>query len=141
ARLLESGLNEGDRGIVIDLVGVHRLDDGDLVDDLSGMRQQLAHPGSRLPVLSEFENRFDAGERALARSHSGDALALPDRRWEFRPMQPLEGRFVIEGLDLRWASRLVEEDHTLHFRRIMRQSEEAAGLRIAAGFTLGALGK
>ena len=40
-------------GIVIDRVRVHRLDHGDVVDDLRGVRQQLADPRPRLPVLRE----------------------------------------------------------------------------------------
>src|SRR5262249_15997753 len=116
--------------------GVHGLDDRDLVDDLRGVRQQLAHPRSRLSVLFELEERSDAGERALARSHSGDALAAADRIGQLRPVQLFEGGLVIEGLDLRRAARLVQEDHPLHLRRVMRQSDQTAGLRVAARLVL-----
>src|SRR5512145_3226318 len=82
-------------------------------------------------MLCEFEERFDAGERALARSHPGDALAAADRIGQLSPMQFFERGLVIEGLDLRWAARLVQEDHALHLRRVVRQSDQTAGLRIA----------
>ena len=55
AGLLAAGLDEGDGRIVIDGVGVDRLDDGDVVDDLGGVRQQFAEPGAGLAVLAEFE--------------------------------------------------------------------------------------
>ena len=48
ARLLESGLDERDRRIVIDRVRVHRLDDGDVVDDLRRVGQELADPRAGL---------------------------------------------------------------------------------------------
>ena len=79
SRLLAAGLDERDRRIVIDRLGVGRLDDGDVVDDLGVMRQQLAEPGAGLAVLREVEERLGDRQRRLARGHAGDALALPDR--------------------------------------------------------------
>src|SRR5215470_16449159 len=51
-------------------------------------------------------------------------------------MQLIERWLVIEGLDLRRAARLMQEDHALHLRRVMRQSDQPAGLRVAARFVL-----
>ena len=68
ARLLEPGLDERDRRVVIDRIRVHRLDDGDVVDDLRGVRQQLADPGAGLPVLRELVDRLRHGQRATAPS-------------------------------------------------------------------------
>src|SRR5262249_39563391 len=77
---------------------------------------------------------FDAGERALARSHSRDALAAADRIGKFRAVQFFESGFVIEGLDLRRAARLMQEDHPLHFRSVVRQPDQTACLRVTARF-------
>ena len=63
AGLLEAGLDERDRRVVIDRLGVHRLDDGDVVDDLRGVREKLADPGAGLAVLGERELRFRHGQR------------------------------------------------------------------------------
>ena len=49
-------------GIVVDRVRVHRLDDGDVVDDLRGVRQQLAHPGPRLAVRANVNADFATGK-------------------------------------------------------------------------------
>ena len=46
--LLAAALDEGDRRIVIDRVGVHRLDDRDVIHDLRRVRQQLADPRARI---------------------------------------------------------------------------------------------
>ena len=55
ARLLKTGLNERDGRVVVDRLRVHRLDDGDVVDDLRGVGQQLAHPRAALAVPGERE--------------------------------------------------------------------------------------
>jgi hypothetical protein len=44
AWLLKAGLDERDRRVMVDRFGVHRLDDGDLVDNLRGVGQELADP-------------------------------------------------------------------------------------------------
>ena len=50
---LESGLEKRHRRIVIDGLGVHGLDEADVVRHLGDVRQQFADPGARLPVLLE----------------------------------------------------------------------------------------
>jgi hypothetical protein len=54
--LLKAGLEKRDRRVVIDRVGVHRLDDGQIIYNLRRVRQQLADPRARLSVLFEFED-------------------------------------------------------------------------------------
>ena len=44
AGLLVAGVHEGDRRVVVDRLGVHRLDDADLVGDRLHVRQQVADP-------------------------------------------------------------------------------------------------
>ena len=53
ARDDRSGVHDRVRGIVIDLLGPHRSDDADLVDDAADMRKQLADHLSRLAELLE----------------------------------------------------------------------------------------
>ena len=53
---LRTGIHKHVRRVVVDRVGVHRLDDGDVVDDRAGVRQQFAEPGPGSAVLLELEN-------------------------------------------------------------------------------------
>ena len=76
--LLAAGLDEGDGRIVIDGVGVDGFDDGEVVDDFGGVRQQFADPGAGLAVLFEAEEARRDGKRGLAGRHAGDALAHAD---------------------------------------------------------------
>ena len=61
----EAGVQEHLRRRVIDLLGVQRLHDGDVVGDGRQVRQQLREHLPALPVRRELELR--AGERHLAR--------------------------------------------------------------------------
>ena len=45
-RELASGLEEGDRRVVVDRFGPHRLDDAEIVGDLAMMGQEVAEPGA-----------------------------------------------------------------------------------------------
>ena len=73
ARELKPGLRKRHRRIVIDLLGVHRLDEAQVVDHLGGVRQQLADPGARLPVLRELEDRLRRPESSSAPRSSPSA--------------------------------------------------------------------
>ena len=44
-------LDQRDRRVVVDRLGVHRLDDRDVVDDRAGVRQEFAEPRPALAVL------------------------------------------------------------------------------------------
>ena len=89
ARLLAAALDERDRRIVIDRVRVHRLDDGDVVDDLGDVRQQLADPRAGLPVLLELE-RSSAPPGSVVWPE-----VMPVMRW---PMRTLPGSSVPANL-------------------------------------------
>ncbi len=129
ARELEAGLRERDRGIVIDLLRVHRLDEAEVVHDLRRVRQELADPGARLAVLRELEARRDHRELGLRRRHGGEPLALADGVRKVVAAPLLELRLVVEHLDLRRPARLEEIDDALGLRREVRQSCQPPGLR------------
>jgi hypothetical protein len=69
--------DEGNGRVVVDRVGIHRLDDGDVVDDLGRMRQQLAEPGADLPCCLKLKMGA-ATETNPVRRSCRDALAAPD---------------------------------------------------------------
>ena len=64
ARLLAAGQEEGDGRGVVDRLGVHRLDEAEVVHDLRGVRQEVADPGAGLAVLLE---RLDPGRAGACR--------------------------------------------------------------------------
>ena len=113
AGLLRPGLDEGDRRIVVDRVGVHRPDDAQLVDDLRRVRQQLADPGAGLAVTREVELRAGHRERLLEGGHAGEALALADRLRQLLAVHRAQPRLVVEQLELRRAAALEQVDDRL----------------------------
>ena len=82
-------------GIVVDRVGVHRLDDGDVVDDLRRVRQQLADPGAGLAVPAELELRSRHQQRRLPH-RLRDALPLAHRVGDLRALELRQRRLVVE---------------------------------------------
>ena len=112
------------RRIVVDRVGVDGADDGDVVDDLGGPREQFADPGAVLAVLGELEERGCDGEFGLAARHRGDALALADRFRQVLLKTRLEGGLVVERVELRRPAVHVQINDTLRGRRKMRKAAE-----------------
>ena len=72
ARLRKTRVEEDLRRRVIELVGVHRLDDADVVDDLRQVRQHLGQFRAALAVAGEFEARTKHG-----RVGADEGIALP----------------------------------------------------------------
>ena len=65
---------------------------------------------------------------------------MPVIRWpmrtdarQFRAVQLVQPRLVVEKIELRRRTRLVQIDHPLGFRRKVRQTFEPAGIRLQAG--------
>src|SRR4051794_26922003 len=71
---LVAGADVGDGGVVIDRLGVHGLDEAQVVDAAGRPRQQLADPGPAAPVAGEAEFRGSDGEARLPAGHGGEAL-------------------------------------------------------------------
>ena len=71
---LAARLHEGHGRIVIDGLGMDRLDDRQIVDHLARPRQQLAHPGPGLAIPPKLEDRTARpGKRACPEVMRGDA--------------------------------------------------------------------
>ena len=75
---LAAGLEEGDRRVVVDRLGVHGAHDADLVGDAADVRKEFADLGAGLAVTGEFETARLAGEAGLRGHHARDALAAAD---------------------------------------------------------------
>ena len=74
-----SRLNVGNRRLVINLLGIERLHDRDVVDHLRGVRQQLRYPGSAPAMLRELVDRRARSETSSAPTTSWSA-AVPGAR-------------------------------------------------------------
>ena len=114
---LRAGLEEGDRGVVVDRLGEHRADDAELVDDLGGVRQEIADPGAVRPVLAEPELRTGERQRRLIAGHAGQPLALPHRVRQLLAVALVEHWLVVERLHLRRPAGHEEIDDALRLRR------------------------
>ena len=119
-----AGHQKSARGIVVDRIGMDGADDGDVVDDLGGPREQFADPGAALAVLGKLEEGGCDGEFGLAARHRGDALALADRFRQVLLKTRLERGFVVERIELRRPAVHMEIDDTLGGRREMREPAE-----------------
>ena len=128
-RLLVTGLEEGHRGVVIDLLGIHRLDEAHVVGDLRHMRHQFAHPDARLPILLELELRRDNGELVLTRGHPGKALAAPDGFRQIGAVLRVHLGLIVEHVLLRGAARLKQVDNTLRAWGEVGMTKKSAAFR------------
>ena len=127
---LRAGLEEGDRGIVIDRLGEHRADDAELVDDLRGLGKEIADPGAVLPVLTEPELRSRERQGRLIAGHAGQPLSLPHRIRQLLAVALPEHGLVVERLHLRRAAGHEEIDDALRLgRHVELAAQHAAVLR------------
>ena len=126
-RLLKPGLDEGHRRVVIDGVGVHGLDDGNVINDLSVVREQVADQRARLAVPAKLEQGGRDRQRVLPRGHPRNALSHANRSGKFRTHQIRQLRFVVEQIDLGGSTRLVKENHPLRPGRKVRQIAQTTG--------------
>ena len=95
-------------------VGVHRMDERDVVHALRYLGKNVTHPLSALAILFEAERRGHE-------THFGvpQRLAVHDVRTFARVFG--QHWLVVEGIHLRWTARHEELDESLRFRCEMRQ--------------------
>ena len=115
------------RGVVVDLLGLQRPDDAEVVGDGADVREDVGELHARLAPLLELE-RTPAGleDGAL---QLGDLLALGEGFREGLAIELLEDRLVVEEFEVRRAARHAEEDDALGFDREVRGLEHAFGER------------
>jgi len=134
--LLGSGLNVGESRVVIDGLGVHRLDEAEVISDGPDVGEQFAHPDAGFPVALEVEHGSDAGKRGLSRGHSGDALAHADGAGQFLAVVLSELRFVVVEVDVGRPSGHEEEDDPFRLGSEVEGLEHTVGGRPAGGRSL-----
>ena len=121
-RHLGAGHDKGAGGIVIDRIGVHRFDHGDVVGDALHVGHELAHPHAAFTTLLEGELARRDGEARLTTRHRRDALAFADRIRQVGVEEFLQARLVVEQVELRRRPVHVQVDEALRLRRKMRKA-------------------
>ena len=98
----------------------HRTDDAELIGYPGDMREEIAHPSTRLAVLTEFPGRCK--RVAIVVELRGRSL---HRKWLAIEIQ--QSRLWIKGINLRRPTIHVEEDHAARACRKMRGGKRALG--------------
>jgi hypothetical protein len=121
---------------VVELVGLHRAKDADVIDDAGQMRQNLRN----------FRARFSVFGKLVARSHHGGigadkgvALALGDRGRQGLALVLDQVRLVVEQVELRRRTRHKKVDDAFSLRREMGlfQRLRSGGVQAGAGERFG----
>jgi hypothetical protein len=120
-----AGLAEGDRRVVVDVLGVDRLHEAQVVGDAGGPRQQLANGGPALAVPVELEDRPGHRQRRLVGGHAGDALAHPHGLWQVLSVPVVQERLVVEKVELARPAGHEQRDDPLRLRGVVRAVEYA----------------
>ena len=132
-RQLTAGLEEGDRRVVVDGLGVHRAHDADLVSDAADVGQQFADLGAGLAVTGEFESARLAGEAGLRGHHARDALAAADGVGQVFVELPFELGLGIQQVEVRRSAGLKEADDALGLGSEVRQAGQSVDVRVGGG--------
>ena len=97
-------------GAMVELVGLHRTDDGQIIGALGQVRQEFGDPRAGLAVLRELVRRR---QRSRALGNEGELLALQDAVGHRLAFELREGRLGVEQVDLGRTAEHVQEDHVL----------------------------
>ena len=126
--MLRAGVHEGVGRVVVDLLGLHRADDADVVGDVGDVRQPVADRLAGGAVPGELRLRPEA-EELLLRLELRDRLAGGERGGNRLAVHRGELRLVVEEFELRRPARHAEEDHALGLGREMERIDDAAAPR------------
>src|SRR5262245_7795163 len=111
---LMPGVHEDLRGSVVELRGVHRADDGNLVDHTREVGKELRDFSASFPVSRE---RVWRAENLGNAPDEGEALAFEELRRAILSIQLLELLLGLEEVEVRGSSRHEEVDDAFRLRR------------------------
>ncbi len=120
-------IHDGVGRVVIDLLGTHGAHDAEVVGHAAHVRKQRAHLLAGLAELAEGVLRPEA--RQFAALKLRDLLTLGERFRHGLVMHGRQLRLIVEGLQMRRAARLVEEDDPLRLGRMMQRIDRAVRRR------------
>ncbi len=118
ARILRAGVHQQLRRTVVELVGVHGLDEAHLVHHRRQQRQPVGHPLAAFAALPEGILRAEHLRHPL---DEGELLPGQQRRRAILAIQALQLRLVVEEFQLARRPRHVQVDHPLGARRKRRR--------------------
>ena len=118
-------VEEGMGRVVVDLLGLHRADDAEVVGDRTDVREDVGELHARLAPLLEFERTAAGLEHGAL--ELGDLLALGERFREGLSVEFLQDRLIVEELEVGRAARHAEEDDALGLHREVRGFERPLG--------------
>ena len=108
---------------MVDGIGVGRLDKREIVHHARGVREQIADPGSGLPMLTERPVCRSNGKTGLTGGHSGQLLVASNRGGHVFVELQGKVRLVIKKIDLWRSARHEEINRALRFGREVWKSE------------------
>ena len=117
--MLAAGLEESNRGIVVDRLGEHRLDETAFIRDFGNVGQKLAKPSPALAVLGEFERGARKRNHTLVRTHACQPLSMTNTIGQGLAVKLVEQWLVVEKVLLGWAPSLKQIDDSLGFWRVV----------------------
>ncbi len=121
-----AGANIGHGRVVVDRLGPHAFDDGQLIDNLGSPGQQLADPGAGLAILLELVLRGGDGKAGLAARHRRQALTGANRIRQILVEENIHLRLVVEEVHLRRALVHEQVDGPLRLGCEVRQAGQTA---------------
>ncbi len=124
---LRAGLHVRDGRAMVDGLGVHALDEAQVVGNLGRVRQQIAQPGAALAVLLKLERRTDQRQARLVARHAGQTLLAANFGRQLGTVLFVQQRLVIEQVDLRRPAGLKQKNDPLGFRREVRPLRRGGG--------------
>ena len=131
AEILAAGVQEELRRGVVELVGLHRAEEADLVEDPLEPGQAVGDPHPRLRLLVEREDR---PEELRGAPDEGEPLPFEELARAVLAVELGQLGLVVEQLELAGGPLHVEEDHVLRPGRVVRrQGAERIG-RVVPGF-------
>ena len=101
------------------------FDETEIIRNAGDVGKHITHPGPRLSILLEVKIRANQGEVLLTRSHSSEALPLPDGFWEVLPMHFTKLGLPVKCLQLRGRTILKQINDPLGFWGKMRESQSS----------------
>jgi hypothetical protein len=115
--LLIAGLEERDARLVVDRLGVHRVDEADLVRHRAGVRQQLGEPHSVLAVGMPREAEHAGSDRKarLARGHARQPLTIAHGIRQILIKARAQPGLVVVQIEVARRTLHVHVDHALGF--------------------------
>ena len=122
ARLLVAGVQERDRRVVVDGLGVQGLDDADVIRDGLDVRDEVTDPGAMLAAGLAFHERGPDRVALLSGSHPGEALGAFDRGRQVFAGKLVQGGLVVEQVDVGHAAGLEEAEDPFSLGGEMRNT-------------------